>query len=88
MADLLVRNISEGLKREIEQRARRNRRNLSEETKALIRGGLAISAKPIKVGTFHHPPISNDLARHKCCVRRVAGPAEPSCTKLVGCTAC
>jgi plasmid stability protein len=52
MADLLVRNISEGLKREIEQRARRNRRNLSEETKALIRGGLAISAKPIKVGTF------------------------------------
>jgi plasmid stability protein len=52
MADLLVRNISEGLKQEIEQRARRNRRNLSEETKALIRGGLAISAKPIKVGTF------------------------------------
>ena len=52
MTDLLVRNISEGLKREIEQRARRNRRNLSEETKALIRGGLAISAKPIKVGTF------------------------------------
>ena len=52
MADLLVRNISEGLKQEIEQRARRNRRNLSEETKALIRGGLAISAKPIKVVTF------------------------------------
>jgi plasmid stability protein len=52
MADLLVRNISEGLKQEIEQRARRNRRNLSEETKALIRGGLAISAKPIKMGTF------------------------------------
>jgi hypothetical protein len=52
MADLLVRNISAGLKQEIEQRARRNRRNLSEETKALIRGGLAISATPIKMGTF------------------------------------
>jgi plasmid stability protein len=52
MADLLVRNVSAGLKREIEQRARRNRRNLSDETKALIRSGLAGSAKPVKMGTF------------------------------------
>jgi plasmid stability protein len=52
MADLLVRNVSAGLKREIEQRARRNRRNLSDETKSLIRKGLAGSAQPIKMGTF------------------------------------
>ena len=52
MADLLVRNVSAGLKREIEQRARRNRRNLSDEAKVLIRRGLASSAKPIKMGTF------------------------------------
>ena len=52
MADLLVRNISDGLKREIERRARRNRRNLSDETKALIRMGLTSAERPIKMGTF------------------------------------
>lgn len=52
MADLLVRNVSAGLKREIERRARRNRRNLSDETQALIRKGLAGSEKPVKMGTF------------------------------------
>jgi plasmid stability protein len=52
MADLLVRDVSEGLKREIERRARRNRRNLSDETKALIRRGLAGAERPLKMGTF------------------------------------
>jgi len=52
MADLLVRDVSEGLKREIERRARRNRRNLSDETKALIRRGLASAERPVKMGTF------------------------------------
>ena len=52
MADLLVRNVSSGLKREIERRARQNRRNLSDETKALIRKGLRDAGKPIKMGTF------------------------------------
>jgi plasmid stability protein len=52
MADLLVRNISAGLKREIERRARRHRRNLSDETKVLIRKGLAGGEQPEKVGTF------------------------------------
>lgn len=52
MADLLVRNIDPKLKREIAQRARRNRRNLSEETKALIRRGLVTPQPPIKMGTY------------------------------------
>ncbi len=52
MADMLVRNVSVGLKREIERRARRNRRNLSDEAKALIRRGLAGGEAPLKMGTF------------------------------------
>ena len=41
MADLLIRNIEPQLKREIEKRARANRRSLPEEAKALLRQALS-----------------------------------------------
>jgi len=52
MADLLVRDVSDGLKGEIERRAKRNGRSLSDETKALIRRGLTSAERPVKMGNF------------------------------------
>jgi plasmid stability protein len=52
MADLLIRDIGEQLKRKIESRARRSRRSLSAEAKILIQRGLAAPAPTEKMGTF------------------------------------
>lgn len=41
MTDILIRNIASNLKRDIENRAKRARRSLSDEIKHLIRAGLA-----------------------------------------------
>ena len=51
MVDLLVRNIEPDLRREIEHRAKSNRRSLSEEVKWLLRKGLTVEEKIRKLGT-------------------------------------
>jgi plasmid stability protein len=51
MADILVRDIDQRLKRKIEQRARANRQSLSDEVKTLIRKGLVDDQQERKVGT-------------------------------------
>jgi len=51
MADLLIRNIDARLKRQIEERARKNRKSLSDEAKALIRKGLNEPGDQRKLGT-------------------------------------
>ena len=43
MGDLLIRDISEALKRDIAERAERQGHSLSEEAKLLMRKGLAVS---------------------------------------------
>jgi hypothetical protein len=52
MADLLIRDIDPELKRLVEERARDNARNLSDEAKSLIRRGLSIPDSAIKMGTW------------------------------------
>jgi len=52
MADLLIRNLSPALRREIQERARKHGHTLSEEAKELIRQGLAVPEPPEKMGTF------------------------------------
>ena len=52
MADLLIRNIDPQLRREIEKRARANRRTLSEEAKALLRQALNDQVGHRKMGTL------------------------------------
>jgi plasmid stability protein len=52
MADLLIRDIGEDLKRKIESRARKSRRSLSAEAKILLQRGLAAPAPTEKMGTF------------------------------------
>ena len=42
MSDLLIRNIKPHLRRQIKERARKNRHSLSEEAQSLIQRGLAI----------------------------------------------
>lgn len=52
MADLLVRDIVPELERRIKESARKNRRSLSAEAKALIQRGLTAPEPPVKMGTF------------------------------------
>jgi antitoxin FitA len=52
MADLLVRNIPAALKRQLKERARKNRQSMSEEAKALIRKGLDTAQPEIDMGTW------------------------------------
>ena len=51
MADLLIRNIEPQLKREIEERAQKNRHSLSEEAKSLLRQALHEPRDDRKMGT-------------------------------------
>jgi hypothetical protein len=51
MSDLLVRKLSPALRRQIQERARKNRRSLSEEAKRLIQRGLAVPEPPGGLGT-------------------------------------
>ena len=41
MSNMLIRDVDPGLKRRLEESARRNRRSLSDEAKDLMRRGLA-----------------------------------------------
>lgn len=55
MPDLLIRKVDPHLRRQIEERARKNRHSLSTEAKSLIRQGLLAaekSASPEKFGTW------------------------------------
>ena len=52
MADLLVRDVSLELERRIKESARKNKRSLSAEAKALIQQGLVGPEPPEKMGTF------------------------------------
>jgi hypothetical protein len=51
MSDLLIRNLTPALRREIRERARRNRQSLSDEAKALIRKGLVAPEVAGGIGT-------------------------------------
>jgi antitoxin FitA len=44
MGDLLIRNLDDALKRELQDRAKQNGRSLSEEAVALLRGSLGGSS--------------------------------------------
>jgi hypothetical protein len=52
MSDLLIRNLSPALRREIQARARKHHHSLSEEAKALIQKGLAAPAAAVGLGTY------------------------------------
>jgi hypothetical protein len=52
MSDLLIRNIKPHLKRQIKERARKNRHSLSEEAQSLIQRGLSISDPEKGFGTW------------------------------------
>jgi plasmid stability protein len=52
MANLLVRDIDPALERRIKENARKNKRSLSAEVKALIQQGLTAPEPPQKMGTF------------------------------------
>jgi plasmid stability protein len=52
MPDLLVRNIGAELERRIKENARKNRRSLSAEAKALLQRGLVAPEPPEKMGTY------------------------------------
>ncbi|MGA8171425.1 MAG: hypothetical protein WB816_11445 [Methylocystis sp.] len=43
MPDILIRDVRPELKREIEERARRNKRNLSREIEALLQQSLSLT---------------------------------------------
>jgi hypothetical protein len=51
MADLLIRNIDPSLKRQLQERARKHGRSLSDEAKVLIRRGVAGAANDVGFGT-------------------------------------
>jgi hypothetical protein len=51
MADLLIRNIEPALKRQLQERARKHGRSLSDEAKALIRRGVVEPADQGGFGT-------------------------------------
>ena len=52
MANLLVRDIEPALERLIKENARKNKRSLSAEVKALIQRGLTAPEPPQKLGTY------------------------------------
>jgi hypothetical protein len=51
MADLLIRNIEPSLKRQLEERARKHGRSLSDEAKTLIRRGVTETDQEAGFGT-------------------------------------
>lgn len=51
MPDLLIRNMTPELKRRLAERARRDRRSLSEEAKLLLNRGLGKETSEKPVGT-------------------------------------
>lgn len=51
MTDLLIRNIDPSLKRQLQERARKHGRSLSDEAKVLIRRGVAEAGKEAGFGT-------------------------------------
>ena len=52
MTDLLIRNIEPHLKRQLEERAHKHKRSLTEEAKALLRLALAAPEDNRKLGTL------------------------------------
>ncbi len=52
MSDLLIRNITRKMKRQLQERARAHRRSLSDEAKLLIRKGLSVADPELKMGDF------------------------------------
>ena len=66
MADLLVRDVEDDLKRLIEDSARTHRRSLSEEMKSLVRQALEASADPsaakpqVDMGTYLYSLIPEE----------------------------
>jgi plasmid stability protein len=52
MSDMLIRNVSSRMKRQIKERARTHGRSLSEEVKELIDRGLQAPQDTRNVGTF------------------------------------
>lgn len=71
MSDLLIRDINPELKRRLEERARRDGRNLSDEAKLLLNRGLAESRAGRPVGTalveLFRPvrPVELEVARRE-----------------------
>jgi hypothetical protein len=60
MSDLLIRKLTPALRRQIQERARRNRRSLSEEAKTLIQRGLAAPAPSGGLGTRLFSMVQDD----------------------------
>jgi hypothetical protein len=51
MSDLLIRKLAPAVRREIQERAKKNQRSLSDEAKSLIQRGLAAPAPSGGLGT-------------------------------------
>jgi hypothetical protein len=60
MADLLIRNLSAALRKEIQLRARKNHHSLSEEAKALIQKGLVAPAAAVGLGTYLFSSVKDE----------------------------
>jgi hypothetical protein len=52
MADLLIRNVEAALKRQLQERARKHGRSMSEEAKLLIRQGVSEAPAEVGFGTL------------------------------------
>jgi hypothetical protein len=61
MSDILIRNVPAELKRQIEERARANKRSLSREIEALLQRSLSLSkASEYGLGTELSQLVPND----------------------------
>jgi plasmid stability protein len=69
MTDLLIRNISASLKKQLASRARKNRRSLSDEAKRLLDEALVegLPTKPLGTALAEHfkglVPVELDIQR-------------------------
>jgi plasmid stability protein len=61
MADLLIRDIDPGLKRQLEEQAKAHGRSLSDEAKVLIRRGLVAPPAPVGLGTRLFSLLPDDV---------------------------
>jgi plasmid stability protein len=77
VTDILVRNVNPKLAKRIKERARRNRRSLSDETKALIEQGLEAKPAPLKMGDWLFSLVEDKYRGDDLVFERKGDPISP-----------
>jgi hypothetical protein len=77
MTDLLIRNIEPSLKQQLEKRARKHGRSLSEEAKALIRHGVSEKESEAGFGTRLFSLLPDEFRSDDMVFERSNDAAEP-----------